>query len=127
MLEHMTLATAATGLIGLGIGTVIGGFFAGVKHNGLRATIAKRDADLDSLRDTLEVRDVAVDVLTNIVDRLKRDLGRKNAEIVEMAPHAEVGRKHLAQRQIALAAANAANARRAAEKAGNVRPIKARG
>lgn len=114
MLEHMTLATAATGLIGLGIGVPLG--------YAIRAAVNRR------LRKTLAARDKAVDGLTNRIIDLKRDLGRKNAEIVEMAPHAEVGRKHLAQRQIALAAANAANARRAAEKAaGNVRPIKARG
>ena len=101
-MDHATLAAAASGLIGIGIGTIIGGFSAGMRHNALRATIAARDL-------TIEAKD--------------RRIGLVHAENVRLKPHAEAHIASVKQREAALAKAREANAARAAAKAGNVTSI----
>lgn len=101
-MDHATLATAASGILGIGIGVIIGGFFAGAKHSALRATIAARDL-------TIEAKD--------------RRIGLVHAENVRLKPHAEAHLASVAQREAALAKAREANAARAAAKASNVEQI----
>jgi hypothetical protein len=101
-MDHATLATAASGILGIGIGAIIGGFFAGAKHNALRATIAARDL-------TIEAKD--------------RRIGLVHAENVRLKPHADAHIASVKQRAAALAKAREANAAKAAAKAGNVTSI----
>ncbi len=102
MLYHATLAAAATGLIGIGLGTgfgyVLNGVFGAGKFADLRDTIAAADAIICDLDANLKAA--------------RRDLGIANAEIVRLKPHAEAHRKTLEN----LAKGSAASAAKRAAK-----------
>jgi len=120
-MDHATIATAISGIIGLGLGAGAHRLFVG----DLKAGLAAKDKRIDSLRAEISTLGERFGGANRTIRDKDEAIAKLVERVEELEPDAALGRKHREQSQRALAKAQEANRQRnAAKAAGHVVQIK---